>query len=180
MLTPSAFLRLPNLYQRLSKPLPFVDHSLIVSQPRSDTLWTDNHEQGVIAIMRPSSRHECANCFIEFSWPSTVVERQEYCCAGCARGGPCVCTYPSPGAAPMLAAASRSSKSAGLARVFRWRGGGRQGVAEARPCSSTSSCAGRGPVCQLFYRVLLVSLDKGRARVLLRWLLSGWPVRLHV
>ncbi len=47
-------------------------------------------------MVTPPSRHECANCFIKFSWPSTVEGGKEYCCAGCAQGGPCVCRFDQP------------------------------------------------------------------------------------
>jgi hypothetical protein len=35
----------------------------------------------------------CANCDIEFAWPSTIVQGKTYCCTGCAKGGPCCCDY---------------------------------------------------------------------------------------
>jgi chaperonin GroES len=35
----------------------------------------------------------CANCEIEFLWPPTVVQSKNYCCIGCATGGPCCCDY---------------------------------------------------------------------------------------
>jgi|GEM_PF-1245838 len=35
----------------------------------------------------------CANCEIEFLWPSIVVQEKTYCCTGCATGGPCCCDY---------------------------------------------------------------------------------------
>ena len=40
--------------------------------------------------------HVCANCFAEFDWSPTVEEGEEFCCAGCAQGGPCICTYGAP------------------------------------------------------------------------------------
>ena len=46
--------------------------------------------------------HVCANCFAEFDWSPTVEDGEEFCCAGCARGGPCICTY---GAPPLRTAA---------------------------------------------------------------------------
>ncbi|MCH7740406.1 MAG: sigma-70 family RNA polymerase sigma factor [Chloroflexi bacterium] len=42
------------------------------------------------------ARHECANCFALFSWDPMAVHGEAYCCAGCADGGPCFCTYEGP------------------------------------------------------------------------------------
>ena len=41
----------------------------------------------------------CENCGILITWQPTVVDAHEYCCLGCAVGGPCSCDYsnlPSP------------------------------------------------------------------------------------
>lgn len=35
----------------------------------------------------------CASCDIQLETQPLVVEGSLYCCRGCARGGPCVCTY---------------------------------------------------------------------------------------
>jgi hypothetical protein len=35
----------------------------------------------------------CVNCDIEFLWPPTTVRGKNYCCTGCANGGPCCCDY---------------------------------------------------------------------------------------
>ncbi len=35
----------------------------------------------------------CANCFAEFEWTPFVQDGEEFCCSGCADGGPCICTY---------------------------------------------------------------------------------------
>jgi 6-pyruvoyltetrahydropterin/6-carboxytetrahydropterin synthase len=35
----------------------------------------------------------CANCFIDFAWQPVMLEDEAFCCAGCAQGGPCICTY---------------------------------------------------------------------------------------
>jgi hypothetical protein len=35
----------------------------------------------------------CANCGIPIRWSTTVVDGKEYCCPGCAQGGPCDCDY---------------------------------------------------------------------------------------
>ncbi|MBM3956668.1 MAG: sigma-70 family RNA polymerase sigma factor, partial [Gemmatimonadetes bacterium] len=56
-----------------------------------------------------SGMHVCANCFAEFDWTPTVEEGEEFCCAGCARGGPCVCTY---GAPPLPAPAAAGEQPA--------------------------------------------------------------------
>lgn len=37
----------------------------------------------------------CANCGLPLSWPSILVNGIEYCCGGCAQGGPCYCSYDS-------------------------------------------------------------------------------------
>ncbi|MEE8045796.1 MAG: 6-carboxytetrahydropterin synthase [Dehalococcoidia bacterium] len=37
--------------------------------------------------------HTCYNCFAEFSWEPTIHDGEEFCCAGCVEGGPCICTY---------------------------------------------------------------------------------------
>jgi len=40
--------------------------------------------------------HVCANCFAEFDWTPAIEGDEEFCCAGCAQGGPCICTYGAP------------------------------------------------------------------------------------
>ncbi|MCS6963360.1 hypothetical protein [Thermoflexus sp.] len=35
----------------------------------------------------------CRNCGIEIEWQPVIVDRQPYCCLGCAQGGPCQCDY---------------------------------------------------------------------------------------
>ncbi len=35
----------------------------------------------------------CRNCGIEIEWQPVIVDRQPYCCLGCAHGGPCQCDY---------------------------------------------------------------------------------------
>jgi hypothetical protein len=35
----------------------------------------------------------CANCGIVIGWQPTIVDGREYCCLGCAEGGPCNCDY---------------------------------------------------------------------------------------
>ncbi len=36
----------------------------------------------------------CASCDIDLTDPRLlVVEGRAYCCRGCAKGGPCVCSY---------------------------------------------------------------------------------------
>ncbi|MFN3928938.1 MAG: hypothetical protein ACK4OK_04820 [Thermoflexus sp.] len=48
----------------------------------------------------------CRNCGIEIEWQPVIVDRQPYCCLGCAEGGPCQCDYarlPSPAAPATLA-----------------------------------------------------------------------------
>jgi len=37
--------------------------------------------------------HRCANCDIIFDWLPTRIGQAEYCCSGCADGGPCCCDY---------------------------------------------------------------------------------------
>ncbi len=47
----------------------------------------------------------CQNCGIEIEWQPVIVDRQPYCCLGCAQGGPCQCDYarlPSPNAPTAL------------------------------------------------------------------------------
>ncbi len=41
----------------------------------------------------PNVKYLCANCAIVVSWRPTIVHGEAYCCAGCARGGPCECDY---------------------------------------------------------------------------------------
>ncbi|MCI0438811.1 MAG: 6-carboxytetrahydropterin synthase [Chloroflexi bacterium] len=36
---------------------------------------------------------ECENCFEALNRPAYYHEGRPYCCAGCADGGPCICTY---------------------------------------------------------------------------------------
>jgi hypothetical protein len=35
----------------------------------------------------------CANCDIDILWPPTLVQGKNFCCTGCAAGGPCNCDY---------------------------------------------------------------------------------------
>jgi hypothetical protein len=35
----------------------------------------------------------CANCGIAVGWQPTIVDGREFCCFGCAQGGPCECDY---------------------------------------------------------------------------------------
>jgi len=42
---------------------------------------------------RSSSAYRCANCDILFDWQPTRVGQANYCCVGCAEGGPCCCDY---------------------------------------------------------------------------------------
>jgi hypothetical protein len=35
----------------------------------------------------------CASCDVEVYRSMVVVEGLVYCCGGCAKGGPCVCSY---------------------------------------------------------------------------------------
>jgi len=36
----------------------------------------------------------CDNCGMEYVGPGVTVGGSIYCCAGCARGGPCICGGP--------------------------------------------------------------------------------------
>ena len=49
---------------------------------------------------RSGGPHVCANCFADFDWEPAIHEGEEYCCPGCAQGGPCICTYSGAPAAP--------------------------------------------------------------------------------
>ena len=35
----------------------------------------------------------CAGCELDVAWPPLERDGQAYCCAGCAAGGPCCCSY---------------------------------------------------------------------------------------
>jgi hypothetical protein len=37
----------------------------------------------------------CANCGLAIDWTPVRVDRNAYCCGGCALGGPCYCSYDS-------------------------------------------------------------------------------------
>lgn len=37
----------------------------------------------------------CDTCGMEFDWAGVTLGDLVYCCAGCARGGPCICGTPS-------------------------------------------------------------------------------------
>jgi hypothetical protein len=43
--------------------------------------------------VRMDEPKRCASCDIELDRSPLVVEGSEYCCQGCAKGGPCVCSY---------------------------------------------------------------------------------------
>lgn len=51
----------------------------------------------------PREPARCANCRLEIVGVPVLVDGQLYCCAGCARGGPCCCSYdpPEPAGAPL-------------------------------------------------------------------------------
>jgi hypothetical protein len=38
-------------------------------------------------------RSTCETCGIIIRWQPTIVDGKEYCCFGCAQGGPCECDY---------------------------------------------------------------------------------------
>ena len=51
---------------------------------------------GITARKEPVNMDEpkrCASCDIELGKRSLVVEGVAYCCHGCAKGGPCLCSY---------------------------------------------------------------------------------------
>ncbi len=83
----------------------------------------------------PLRKLECANCLGEFYWSAVYSEGQPYCCEGCARGGPCICTYDGPpprldvGAGPVPGAA-RPGATGGKANRF-WAGPGPQAPTKA-------------------------------------------------
>ncbi len=56
----------------------------------------------------PLQELECANCFSGFYWSPVYFEGKPYCCEGCVRGGPCICTYEGP--PPRLDAGSGPSQ----------------------------------------------------------------------
>lgn len=35
----------------------------------------------------------CGNCGTEIPWKPVVHQGRPFCCGGCARGGPCYCSY---------------------------------------------------------------------------------------
>ncbi len=77
------------------------------SSPATDAVTGGDGEP---AGQLEDAEHECANCFALFSWDPTAVYGEAYCCAGCADGGPCFCTYvgppqTAPGPVPALVAA---------------------------------------------------------------------------
>ncbi len=37
----------------------------------------------------------CDTCGMQFDWAGVTLGDLVYCCAGCARGGPCICGAPS-------------------------------------------------------------------------------------
>jgi transcription elongation GreA/GreB family factor len=43
--------------------------------------------------MHTSRSVQCATCEIEVAWPTVKQAGRHYCCAGCAAGGPCSCSY---------------------------------------------------------------------------------------
>ncbi len=50
-------------------------------------------EVSVRPSTEPPAPVECENCFEVLNRPAYYHEGRPYCCAGCADGGPCVCTY---------------------------------------------------------------------------------------
>lgn len=51
--------------------------------------------ENILAPENLSAATECANCFEEFRRPPVSYNGRAYCCEGCVRGGPCICTYES-------------------------------------------------------------------------------------
>lgn len=43
--------------------------------------------------MRSPAERTCANCGADIPWRPVLRAGQPFCCAGCAQGGPCVCSY---------------------------------------------------------------------------------------
>lgn len=52
----------------------------------------------------------CATCEIEIVGQATVRGGRSFCCAGCAIGGPCICSYDSGDAHPVDVAATRPAR----------------------------------------------------------------------
>ena len=59
----------------------------MTTPPSSEDPKADRHSGG---------DHTCYNCFAEFAWEPTIRDGEEFCCAGCVEGGPCICTYDGP------------------------------------------------------------------------------------
>lgn len=53
-----------------------------------------------------ASINTCSNCFAEFEWTPFTQDGEEFCCSGCADGGPCICTYNGAPHLPVVASAS--------------------------------------------------------------------------
>lgn len=43
--------------------------------------------------MSVASPDSCATCELEIRWPPVTRGQDQFCCDGCAAGGPCICTY---------------------------------------------------------------------------------------
>lgn len=65
------------------------------SSPRRIAARDQNGQRGVAHDNR--TEHRCLNCGLAISWPSIIVNGMEYCCGGCALGGPCYCSYDAAG-----------------------------------------------------------------------------------
>ena len=54
--------------------------------------------------MQPSASGlaACDNCGLDILWRPVVAGGRVYCCGGCARGGPCYCSYDLPVEPPAL------------------------------------------------------------------------------
>ena len=63
-------------------------------------------------------RSRCANCGLEVQWKPVVVEGKAYCCWGCARGGPCYCSYDPPEQMNLPVAARDDEPEDGLAASY--------------------------------------------------------------
>ncbi len=51
---------------------------------------------GQFDVQPAGELHTCYNCFAEFEWAPTIHDGEQFCCAGCVEGGPCICTYEGP------------------------------------------------------------------------------------
>lgn len=74
--------------------------------------------------LRVRDPRRCVNCGLEIGWAAVVVDGKPYCCAGCAQGGPCYCSYDPPQPNGIRTVSATSAATETVEPLAPGRGGG--------------------------------------------------------